>query len=181
MAGFKVESFPREAATWAFADTGMLVQDSRPILVDLDGTLSDTAHRQHYLLSKPPDWVGFTLAARHDPPNFALISWLRVNYLENPIIITSGRPSYSLLLTRLWLVDHGMRWDAIALRPHHDTVRGVNHKLRIVAVLKTLGLAPKFALDDSEEVSVAYSKAGIRSFKTLQDFTGELPPKSQER
>jgi hypothetical protein len=173
LADIEIEKFPQEAATWAFAHTATLVQGSKPILVDLDGTLSDTTHRQHYLSSKPPDWAGFSLAARRDPANFAMISWLRDNYLDNPIIITSGRPSYAAWLTRLWVAEHGVRWDAIALRPRNDTVPGVSHKMRIVAVLRVLGFMPEFAFDDSGEVSLAYSEVGIRCFRNLQDPTME--------
>lgn len=171
MTELEIGSFPKEAASWAFANAGTLMQGSRPILVDLDGTLSDTTHRRHYLSSKPPDWVGFSLAARRDPANIAIISWLGSNYLENPIILTSGRPSYSLSLTQLWLGEHGVRWNAIALRPQGDTVRGVKHKLRIVAALKMMRLIPEFAIDDSEEVSLAYSEVGVKCFRNLQDLT----------
>ncbi len=39
-----------------------------PAVFDLDNTLADTAHRQHFLERRPRDWDGFFAAAPQDPP-----------------------------------------------------------------------------------------------------------------
>jgi hypothetical protein len=168
-----IDSFPNDAATWAFASSEAPTPGSLPILVDLDGTLSDPTHRRHYLCSKSPDWVRFSLAADQDSPHLPVISWLRCNYTENPIIIASGRPSYVLPLTQLWLTRHDVRWDAIALRPQGDIIPGFRHKIRIVSALKELGLMPRFAIDDSEQAALAYRNAGVRCFMRFQDVAVE--------
>lgn len=164
-----IDSFPNDAASWTFASSEPPTPGSWPILVDLDGTISDPTHRRHYLQSKPPDWVRFSLAADQDSPHLPVISWLRYNYTENPVIIVSGRPSYVLPLTRLWLTRHEVRWDVIALRPRGDVVQGFRHKMRIVSALKELGLIPRFAIDDSEQAVLAYRSVGVRCFVPFQD------------
>lgn len=41
----------------------------RPLAVfDIDNTLADTGHRQHFLERRPRDWSGFFGAAPTDPP-----------------------------------------------------------------------------------------------------------------
>lgn len=47
----------------------MADSSGRPVAVfDLDNTLADTAHRQHFLELRPRDWDGFFSAAPADPP-----------------------------------------------------------------------------------------------------------------
>jgi len=41
----------------------------KAIIVDLDGTLSDSSHRQHFMTGKKKDWKGFYSALEQDPPN----------------------------------------------------------------------------------------------------------------
>ena len=42
---------------------------SKVILCDVDGTLSNGNHRQHYLAVKPKNWLGFISQAPNDPPS----------------------------------------------------------------------------------------------------------------
>lgn len=169
LAGLDRHGFPNEYASWAFASSEPIARGSRPILVDMDGTLSNPLHRRHYLLADPPDWVSFSLTADQDSPRLSVISWLRCNYTNHPVIIVSGRPSYVLALTRLWLTKFEVRWDVIALRPEGDTLPGFHHKVRIASALKEYGFNPLFALDDSVQASLAYSKVGIKCFTCIRD------------
>jgi hypothetical protein len=149
------------AATWFFAGGDLLRQEPKAILVDLDGTLSDPAHRTHNLHSTPPDWKSFSLAASRDAPKVKQIAWLDHHYLDHSVIVVSGRPSYSMDLTLAWLALHHVRWNLIALRPDGDVVRGLDHKLRVLSALRKLGFVPKLAIDDSVPVRVAYMAEGL--------------------
>jgi hypothetical protein len=149
------------AATWLFADWELVRQQPKAILVDLDGTLSDPAHRTHNLHSTPPDWKSFSLAASRDPPKAKQIAWLDHHYIDHSVIVVSGRPSYSMDLTLAWLALHHVRWSVIALRPDGDVVRGLDHKLRVLSALREQGFVPKLAIDDSIPVRLAYMAEGL--------------------
>lgn len=148
-------------ATWVLAAPHRLTKGSRPLIADLDGTLSDPGHRRHHLASDPPDWVSFSMAAAGDPPLMREIQWLNAHSATRPVIIVSGRPSIAIALTQSWLQSHRVRWDAIALRPPGDRVRGVAHKIRVLAALRSLELEPDFAFDDSDEAQGAYLAEGV--------------------
>ena len=45
-----------------------LPKDSEVIIFDLDGVISDAAHRQHFLEGTEKDWNGFFSACTEDPP-----------------------------------------------------------------------------------------------------------------
>jgi hypothetical protein len=77
------------------------------------------------------------------------------------MVIVSGRPSYAMRLTKAWLAEHGVRWNVIALRPRGDIVPGVAHKLRVLAALRDLNLAPELAIDDSAAVRQAFMAEAI--------------------
>jgi len=149
------------AATWFFADSDALPHEQKAILVDLDGTLSDPAHRAHHLQSMPPDWKSFSIAAISDVPKLKQIAWLDRYYRDRSIIIVSGRPSYAMNLTRAWLTLHHVRWNVVALRPEGDAVRGLDHKLRVLTAIRELGFVPELAIDDSATVRMAYMAEGL--------------------
>jgi hypothetical protein len=149
------------AATWYFADSQALPNGQKAVLVDLDGTLSNPAHRTHHLQSTPPDWKSFSIAASSDVPKIEQIAWLNSCYRDHSIIIVSGRPSYAMNLTRSWLALHHVRWNVVALRPKGDTVRGLDHKLRVLAAIRELGFVPELAIDDSATVRLAYIAEGL--------------------
>lgn len=148
------------AATWY--ENRPLNLDSDTVLVDLDGTLSDPDHRRHFLLTHAPDWDAFSHGAASDPPMPVVIDDVNARHAHMNIIISSGRPHFALKLTVEWLLANNVEWDLLALRPKHDFVRGVQHKLRVLEALRRIGIAPSIAIDDSPEMASAYVEEGIR-------------------
>ena len=74
------------------------------VLCDLDGTLADTTHRQHFVEQEPKDWDGFFRAMGDDP--------VRVDVLQqivelwgagHPLVFVSGRPETYRGATERWL------------------------------------------------------------------------------
>lgn len=94
------------------------------IVVDIDGTLADIAHRRHYVASKPKNWKAFERAMHLDGLN-ADVAWVvrsmwlndqprdgwrnedgyKVrDLLDRPrIILASGRGEQSRGVTKKWL------------------------------------------------------------------------------
>ncbi|MCX5164741.1 hypothetical protein OOK39_36570 [Streptomyces sp. NBC_00264] len=135
--------------------------DHRPLAVfDLDGTLADSGHRQHYLAGRRRDWNGFFSAAVDDPPlpegvRLALDSAesCEVRYL-------TGRPERCRRDTVAWLAEHGLPEGRVYMRREGDRRPARHTKLEI---LKRLGREREIRMlvDDDELVCDAAEQAGF--------------------
>ncbi|MGY3060897.1 phosphoglycolate phosphatase-like HAD superfamily hydrolase [Streptomyces sp. TE3672] len=135
--------------------------DHRPLAVfDLDGTLADSGHRQHYLEGRRRDWNGFFSAAVDDPPlpegvRLALDSAesCEVRYL-------TGRPERCRRDTVAWLAEHGLPEGRVYMRREGDRRPARHTKLEI---LKRLGREREIRMlvDDDELVCDAAEQAGF--------------------
>ncbi|MFG3527310.1 hypothetical protein ACGF8B_11215 [Streptomyces sp. NPDC047917] len=135
--------------------------DHRPLAVfDLDGTLADSGHRQHYLEGRRRDWNGFFSAAVDDPPlpegvRLALDSAesCEVRYL-------TGRPERCRRDTVAWLAAHGLPEGQVYMRRDDDRRPARQTKLQI---LKRLGRDReiRMLIDDDELVCDAAEQAGF--------------------
>lgn len=76
------------------------------IIVDLDGTLSDSKHRQHFVQKKPKDFKSFYGGISEDPPN----EWCRQLVFSvskrHDIVFVSGRPEEYRQVSEDWLLKH---------------------------------------------------------------------------
>ncbi|MFD7532644.1 MULTISPECIES: hypothetical protein [unclassified Streptomyces] len=135
--------------------------DHRPLAVfDLDGTLADSGHRQHYLEGRRRDWNGFFSAAVDDPPlpegvRLALDSAesCEVRYL-------TGRPERCRRDTVAWLAEQGLPEGQVYMRRDDDRRPARHTKL---AILKRLGREREIRMlvDDDELVCDAAEQAGF--------------------
>ncbi|MFB8036132.1 hypothetical protein ACFC5Z_24940 [Streptomyces sp. NPDC056004] len=135
--------------------------DHRPLAVfDLDGTLADSGHRQHYLEGRRRDWDGFFAAAVDDPPlaegvRLALGSagTCEVRYL-------TGRPERCRRDTVAWLAEQGLPEGRVYMRRDGDRRPARHTKLEI---LKRLGREREIRMlvDDDELVCDAAEQAGF--------------------
>jgi len=133
---------------------------SRPLAVfDLDGTLAETGHRQHFLERQPQDWKGFFAAADQDPPlaegvRLALeaAATCEVGYL-------TGRPERCRRDTVGWLARHGLPEGHLWMRRNDDRRPARTTKLE---VLRGLGREVRMLVDDDDLVCDAAERAGFR-------------------
>lgn len=76
------------------------------ILCDIDGTVANNDHRQHFLEGKK-DWDGFFDALDKDKPIFLIINKIiRENESGKNIIFLTGRPERYRKTTRDWLIKY---------------------------------------------------------------------------
>ena len=81
--------------------------DKFPLYIfDLDGTLSNADHRQHYLKGGTQDWDAFFEACDRDTPNKPVIKILKQLNFFSDIRIFSGRSEAVREKTIEWLVKH---------------------------------------------------------------------------
>ena len=131
------------------------------MLVDIDGVLSDAAHRQGF--AKRRDWRGFFSAAPEDPPIESLITMVRLFAPELAVVLLTARPSWLSDATVTWLGEHDVRWDLLVIREPDDHEPSHVYKRHEVTRIRDHGFEILVALED-DLVNVRMLQAeGIRS------------------
>ncbi|MEU4204388.1 hypothetical protein AB0B79_02780 [Streptomyces sp. NPDC039022] len=133
---------------------------ARPLAVfDLDGTLADTGHRQHFLERRPRDWKGFFAAAPDDPPLAAGVELARQSAEECEVVYLTGRPERCRRDTLAWLGQHGLPEGRLYMRPNEDRRPARYTKLELLRRLAA-GREVRRVVDDDELVCDACEQAG---------------------
>ena len=79
---------------------------SNIILCDIDGTIANNDHRQHFLEGKK-DWDGFFSELINDKPIPEIINQIKEYHSSgNKIIFLTGRPERYRKQTLLWLLEY---------------------------------------------------------------------------
>lgn len=133
------------------------------IIVDLDGTLADTSHRQQFVTSKPKNWKAFFEAMFDDTPIKSVVELVRSLSLDqnNKIILCSGRPDDYKLATLTWLDDWNIPYDAIYMRKAGDFRPDDVVKEEILNQIFLDGFNPGLAIDDRLKVCRMWQRNGI--------------------
>jgi hypothetical protein len=132
------------------------------VLVDLDGTLADTAHRAHLLNKKPRDWSAYSKACGDDSPIDAVISAVKGLHEEDwRVVIVTGRTQDSMAETEHWLKYHGVPFDNIFMRPSGDTRKNPDFKRSVAEKLLKDGFTIGLAIEDHPGVAAVYAELGI--------------------
>lgn len=98
------------------------------IIFDLDGTLSLTDHRIHYLEARPKDWDSFYDECGNDEPNRPVIELLQdLSNRRRPMMarrdeiwILTGRTSRVRAKTIEWLQRYDIPTDRLIMRAEGD-------------------------------------------------------------
>lgn len=94
------------------------------IICDLDGTLSNCTHRQHFAIAK--DWDGFHACMMDDRPINHTQQFLQMCASFGwPIVFLTGRPDVLRAETTTWLeetadLEFGVDWYDLLMRPRGD-------------------------------------------------------------
>lgn len=95
----------------------MTQRTKAPLAVfDLDNTLADTAHRQHFLERRPRDWDAFFAAAPQDPPLPEGVALALESARECEVVYLTGRPERCRRDTLDWLAAHGLPEGRVYMR-----------------------------------------------------------------
>jgi hypothetical protein len=140
------------------------------IVVDLDGTVCDTAHRDH--LAQAKDWDAFHSAAKDDRPRadvaFALDLWKAgdiPSFGDVMIIACTGRNERYRQTTLEWLIKHDLAvFDEILMRPDGDWRPDIEMKpAMLAAFIEEIGFEKSdvaFILEDRDKVVEAWRNLG---------------------
>ncbi|MFD7712512.1 hypothetical protein ACFV6E_41320 [Streptomyces sp. NPDC059785] len=155
---------------------------SRPPLAvfDLDGTLADTAHRQHFLERRPRDWTGFFAAAPDDPPLAEGVA-LAARYAEEcEILYLTGRPERCRRDSLDWLAAHGLPEGTLRMRRDDDRRPARRTKLETLRTL-TRSRDVRVLVDDDELVCADAEHAGFTVVRARWAATSAALKDAQER
>tara|TARA_B100000925_G_C21805523_1_gene386474 strand:- start:115 stop:549 length:435 start_codon:yes stop_codon:yes gene_type:complete len=90
------------------------------VLCDIDGTIANNSHRQHFLHNQK-DWDGFFSELINDEPIFPLIEKILELQLEGKqITFLTGRPERYSYSTNLWLKEYFKFDYEIIMRKDND-------------------------------------------------------------
>lgn len=148
------------------------------IIVDLDGTLSDSTHRQHYMQQKKKNWKAFYDEIINDPPNHDIL-WMLHAWHDGGagIIYCSGRPEEQRPVTIQQLIkfkapayfrnENGPMFP-LYMRPSGDFRSDYIVKLELLEQMRADGFTPKIAIDDRDQVVKAWRSVGIRCLQVAE-------------
>ncbi|THA82933.1 hypothetical protein [Streptomyces sp. A0592] len=147
---------------------------SRPPLAvfDIDNTLADTAHRQHFLERRPRDWAGFFGAAPADPPLARGIALAVESSADCEVVYLTGRPERCRADTVEWLTLHGLPEGRLWMRGNQDRRPARTTKLEVLGRIAR-GREVRMLVDDDELVCQAARAAGFRV--VVADWAQDAP------
>jgi len=124
------------------------------IVVDLDHTLAAAAWRDYMR----PDWDAYYRASSDDAPIQPMVDFINngLSTMVDVVCITT-RPEKWRQLTMDWLIRHNVSIDELVMRPNDDFRRSPELKVALATPFKPIMLA----IDDREDVVIAYAAAGI--------------------
>ncbi|MCO5304300.1 MAG: acetate--CoA ligase [Phycicoccus sp.] len=120
------------------------------VVVDLDGVISDAAHRQHHLSGASQDWEGFFGACADDEPIEAGRRLVGSLAAELTVVICTARPDWVHDRTVVWLDRHQVRRDLLLMRPSEQREPSWQYKRRALQQLRNAGFDVRMAFDDDQ-------------------------------
>lgn len=109
----------------------------KAIIVDIDGTIADCRHRDHFITDRPQDMESFFKACKNDkiiPEVLNIINKLSIDY---KIIFCTGRSSKYKSETLTWLeINFGDYYERLIMCGKDDNTPGAVLKEPIIDILK---------------------------------------------
>lgn len=132
------------------------------VIFDIDGTLANIQHRQHYVTNKPKNWSKFNEMMIHDQPYDDMINLVNI-FRDNgdKIIVTSGREDRFKEQTETWFMIHGILVDKLYMRPANDfRTDWIVKEEMLDKILEDY--APWLVFDDRDQVVDMWRRNGLR-------------------
>lgn len=132
-------------------------------IFDIDGTIADNSHRQHFVQQEKKDWKAYNALMAHDTPHWQVIHVARALDLgAHPIVICTGREEVYEEITREWLEIHAVPYQHLLMRGEKDYRPDEIVKVEMLAhILNVLKLKPAMAFDDRDKVVAMWRANGV--------------------
>lgn len=140
----------------------------KTVLVDIDGTIADGEHRQHWVRTKPKNWAAYNKTMSEDLPIYQTITVINsLSASGHPIIICSGREEVYRDATEYWLNQHNVPYKKLMMRPEKDYRDDCTIKSEMLdKILETEDVMCVF--DDRPKVTRMWVERGIFVFRCQQ-------------
>lgn len=135
---------------------------SGPVVVDVDGTLANTAHRKHYVESKPKDWAAWNAGMAADACHEDIRQLVVELSLRREVIICTGREDTYRDVTKQWLTDNQIPCDQLFMRRAKDYRADSIVKTELLDQIRQWHGDPFLWIDDRDQVVDAIRAAGVR-------------------
>lgn len=158
-----------------------MIETTKPIfIVDIDGTLADTAHRLHRIRPAPgvkKNWPAFFEEAKNDKPVAHVVSLVNTMFTNGHYIcLLTGRPDNHRLDTIEWMKTHGIQFDELLMRPYKDNRLDSIVKAELfrdnLSVVKSQILC---AFEDRLHVAEMWRELGIPVLLCNDEWRGTRP------
>ena len=138
------------------------------ILCDIDGTVADNSHRQHFLEGKK-DWEGFFSNLVDDIPILPVIEHINKEHNRGKeIFFVTGRPQRYKYGTSIWLATHFKFELNILMRPDGDQ----RNKLKVKEDIFKKSFTKQqidYVIDNDDDLILMWTKIGIKA-KNVKEF-----------
>lgn len=144
----------------------MLKIEPKDIIVDIDGTLANCEHRQHYVRSKPRNWKAFNAQIYEDAVHLDIVWLIKILHSVGcRIVICSARTDDLREVTEKWLKNKaGLDgiYEKLYLRGEKDYRDDDIIKRELLDVIRSDGFDPQMVFDDRDRVVKIWREAGLR-------------------
>lgn len=146
------------------------------VLVDIDGTLADCGHRQHFVDGPVKDWKSFlspelaALDTLNEPVAKVITALAQASY---PIIYVSARNTSMRQVTEKWLQQYSLWFEPckLYLRKDGDTRADTIVKRELLELIRAKGYHPILSFDDRNSVVAMWRDEGITCLQVAEgDF-----------
>lgn len=132
-------------------------------IFDIDGTISDCAHRRHHIAGPgKKDWPAFFGALSDDPPVEGVVLVARaLASIGYKIVLCSGRYEKYRPQTEAWFKKWKIHYDRLYMRPDGDSRQDVIVKRELLAKIREDGYRPHVVVDDRDSVVAMWRGEGL--------------------
>lgn len=140
--------------------------EPKDIVFDIDGTLSDPSHRQHFVRSKPRNWPAFNRTIFDDTVQYDIV-WLAkvLHSIGCRIVICTARTDDLREVTEKWLKEKaGLDgiYEKVYMRAEKDYRDDDIIKRELLDIIRADGYDPVMVFDDRDRVVKIWREAGLR-------------------
>ena len=135
----------------------------KAIIIDIDGTLSDSNHRKHFVEGEEKDWTSFNESMIVDKPNVwckKIVSAM-VDQHDVEVLLITGRFEKYKDFTEDWLYRYSIPYEKLWMRPDEDHQPDTELKQKIYEEHIKDKYEVIFAIDDRKRVVDMWRKLGI--------------------
>lgn len=131
------------------------------VIFDVDGTLADNSHRQHWVRNKPRNWKAYNATMADDKPIQNIINMTHIMRYFYKVIVVTARNADNAEVTKDWLQRHNVFYEAIYFREENDYRDDTIVKSEILDQIIADGHEPVMVFDDRNKVVDMWRERGI--------------------